>query len=122
MAVPIVSLEQRKEWAGRDHADAGESAPRFMRAALRLPLWGKIAGANLVIVFIAGAVLYTQLPEARSQLETTGVIAIVVGLLVNLALVRVALQPLRELEATAGRVWRGELDARVRPRRSRTAT
>jgi signal transduction histidine kinase len=113
MGVAHVSLEQRSGWTGRHPVDVGDRTPRFVRAALRLPLWGKIAGANLAIVLFAGAVLYTQLPEAHSQLETTGVIALVVGLVANLALVRVALQPLRDLEATAGRVWRGELDARV---------
>jgi signal transduction histidine kinase len=117
MAAANVSLEREEGWVTRHLNDAGETAPRFVRAALRLPLWGKIAGANLVIVLVAGVVLYTQIPEARRQLEQTVLVALGVGLLANLALVRLALQPLRDLEATAGRVWRGELDARVKPSR-----
>ncbi len=89
--------------------------PRVVRRALRVPLWEKIAGANLVIVLTASTVLYRELPSARHELLVAMTVALTVGLIVNLALVRIALQPLRELEATAGRVWRGDLEARVRP-------
>jgi signal transduction histidine kinase len=102
-------------WLRQHLSSEGDAASRLVRRALRLPLWGKIAGANLLIVLVAGLVLYAELPEARRELELAVAAALAVGLLANLALVRLALQPLRELEATAGRVWRGDLDARVQP-------
>ena len=91
------------------------SMPRVVWSVLRVPLWEKIAGANLLIVLTASLVLYRELPAARHELLVAMAVALSAGLIVNLLLVRIALQPLRELEATAGRVWRGDLDARVRP-------
>jgi len=89
--------------------------PRWLLSFLRVPLWGKIAGANLIIVLVAGVVLYSEIPEARHPLMVAMTVALLAGLIANLVLVRIALRPLRDLESMAGQVWRGDLDARVRP-------
>jgi signal transduction histidine kinase len=103
---------------------AGPSAPRDPRPALpglaeralRAPLLGKLAGANLVIV---AAALLAVMAERRSILPGTAVpilgIALGLSLVVNLVLVYVALRPLSDLEATAARVSGGDLEARVPP-------
>ena len=84
--------------------------------ALRVPLLGKLAGANLVIV---AAALLAVVAERRSVLPGTAVsilgLALGLSLVVNLVLVYVALRPLTDLEATAARVSAGDLEARVPP-------
>jgi signal transduction histidine kinase len=82
---------------------------------LRFPLVGKLAGANALIVIAALATaiaLHGSAPEDREMLVVLGV-ALAVSFLVNLALVTIALRPLRVLESTAARVRQGDLDARV---------
>jgi signal transduction histidine kinase len=88
---------------------------RWVERVLRFPLAGKLAGANVLIVVVAlttASVLHGSEPRDREVLAVLG-IALAVGLAVNLALVTVALRPLRALEATAARVRAGDLDARV---------
>ena len=90
--------------------------PGLLERALRVPLLGKLAGANLVIVVAA---LLAVVAERRSILPGTAVsilaLALGLSLLVNLVLVHVALRPLSDLEATAARVSGGDLEARVTP-------
>ncbi|HUF30129.1 MAG TPA: sensor histidine kinase [Gemmatimonadaceae bacterium] len=89
--------------------------PRWLRALLRFPLLGKLAGANAIIVVVVVAVaIATHAGSAGDrQMVVLLIGALSIALAVNLLLVGVALQPLREVEATAERVWRGDLDARV---------
>jgi signal transduction histidine kinase len=100
---------------------ASATAPRARAAlrglagrALRVPLLGKLAGANLLIV---AAALLAVLAERHSLLPGTAVsilgLALGLSLVVSLALVYVALRPLTDLEATAARVSDGDLEARV---------
>jgi signal transduction histidine kinase len=100
---------------------SGAPAPRERPAlggvaerALRVPLLGKLAGANLIIV---AAALLAVLAERHSLLPGTAVsilgLALGLSLFVSLALVYVALRPLSDLEATAARVSGGDLEARV---------
>jgi signal transduction histidine kinase len=93
----------------------GAAAAVRCRSVLRVPLWGKVAGANLIIVLVTLAALDWMLPNARYQLGVAMAWLLAAGLLLNLALVGLALRPLRELEATASRVLRGDLEARVLP-------
>ena len=90
--------------------------PSLAERALRVPLLGKLAGANLIIVVAA---LLAVMAERRSILPGTAVpilgIALGLSLVVNLALVYVALRPLTDLETTAARVSGGDLEARVAP-------
>jgi len=84
-----------------------------MRPLLRVPLAAKLVGANALVVAAAGWALVAQ-----GTTEGPGpilLLALIVGVVVNYGLVRLALQPLHELEAAAERVWRGDLDARVAP-------
>ncbi len=84
--------------------------------ALRVPLLGKLAGANLIIV---AAALVSVAIEQRMHLPGSAVSilggALGVSLVVNLALVYVALRPLADLEAAAALVSDGDLAARVAP-------
>jgi signal transduction histidine kinase len=90
--------------------------PRWIAALLRVPLIGKIAGANAIIA--AAAVLvarFGHLVSDASGLWLVLIVALGLGMAVNAVLVYVALRPLQELETTARRVWQGELDSRVPP-------
>lgn len=77
--------------------------------SLRAPLAVKLVGANLLVV----AVLLTGwwVAGGHVSLAVIALAALVVG--VHLALVMVALRPIRDLEAAAERVWRGDYGARV---------
>jgi signal transduction histidine kinase len=81
---------------------------------LQVPLLGKLAGANLLIV--ASALL--SVAAARrglapgAEVEILG-ITLGLSLVVSFALVYVALRPLSDLETTAARLAAGDLDARV---------
>ena len=115
MSSAIAGIESNQSGLRDLLPEGGRAAPRWLRGLLRTPLWGKIAGANLLIVLAAGVVLYSELPVGRRALVMAMTVALAAGLLANLALVRIALRPLRDLEAMAGQVWRGDLEARVRP-------
>lgn len=95
----------------------GVRAGGFIAALLRVPLVGKIAGANAVIVVATvGVLLAVGVAELASvRMAVALAVPLLSGLAVNVALVFVALRPLRDLETTALRVWRGELEARVPP-------
>ena len=81
---------------------------------LSVPLLGKLAGANLVVVLAA---LVSVLVERRLHLPGSAVsilgIALAFSLSVNLVLVYIALRPLSDLEAAAARVSAGDMAARV---------
>ncbi|HEX6964547.1 MAG TPA: ATP-binding protein [Gemmatimonadaceae bacterium] len=105
--------------ARTEAAPAGRKprVPRWIAAFLGVPLAGKLAGANALIVIAAlGAAVATQGvgPQDVPFIVILG-FALAGSLLVNLVLVLVALRPLQGLERTAERVWRGDLDARVPP-------
>lgn len=83
----------------------------------RVPLSGKLLGANLLVALIALASLFVaqQPGETPTESFTVAVSAVVFSIVANIALVTVALRPLRELERTAQRVWAGDLTVRARP-------
>ena len=94
--------------------EAAAYRPRWVVALLRVPLIGKIAGANAIIVTTAVFLaLIDGMVGQDSRLWLLLLVALAVGLAVNAVLVWIALRPLKELELTARRVWQGELDARV---------
>ena len=87
----------------------------LVKRVLGFPLAGKLAGANALIVVVAlttAIMLHGSAPRDREMLVVLA-IALAVSLGVNLALVKVALRPLRALEATAASVRMGDFDARV---------
>ena len=88
--------------------------PHWLVSTLGVPLIGKIAGANAIIV--AAAVVVTVIGGMVGhgfQLWVVLLVALGLGLGVNAILVFIALRPLKDLEATAHRVSQGELGARV---------
>jgi two-component system sensor histidine kinase UhpB len=106
-----------------DEADEAPSrTPRFVRALLRIPLFYKILIANAVLVLVGtlfGTLVtarYVRDEPGRSLLGVAGLLALIgiaITLLVNAVILRVALRPLDDLERTAARVQRGELDRRA---------
>lgn len=103
-------------------SEAPSRVPRAVRALLRIPLYYKILIANGILVLVGTlfgsgvtATFVRQEPQ-RSWFEVAGLLALIgvgVTLLVNAVILRVALRPLDELERTAARVQRGELDRRA---------
>lgn len=94
-----------------------------LRRLLGIGLFGKVLVANSAIVVI-GAVAGTWLTLQYAQLVITrgfptelvaffALAGIVLSVLINWAVLRLALQPLAELERTARRVQQGDLTARV---------
>jgi signal transduction histidine kinase len=83
--------------------------PSIRLAALQVPLAAKLAGANLLVV----AVLVAAWRNGGGELDHRVLIVIAGVVLLHLALVVVALRPIRDLEDVASRVWSGDYGARV---------
>lgn len=90
-------------------------------APLRLPLLGKLAGTNFLVAAIASASLLLVDGNGVDDdlLREVGLIALAAGVVVSVALIRLALQPVARLRATLRAFARG--DAQVRVRRSLVA-
>ena len=93
---------------------------------LRAPLFYKILLANAALVLVGavvgilGTAEYVRRHPGEPLLDLVGVLAaggILVTVLVNAAILRLALHPLEALERTAARVQEGDLSARVPPSR-----
>jgi signal transduction histidine kinase len=93
---------------------ARPSGLSLVERALRIPLIGKLAGANLLIVVVA---LLAVAAERHDVIPGTAVpilgMALGLSLVVNLVLVDIALRPLSDLEDAAARVSAGDVRARV---------
>ncbi len=96
--------------------------PAFVRALLRVPLFYKILLANAALVLVGtmfGSMVtarFVRDQPGRPWFEVAGLLAVIgigVTLLVNAVILRVALQPLDELERTAARVQKGDMDRRA---------
>ncbi len=105
-----------------DPPAAPTAGPPLARVLLRLPLFYKILIANAAIVILGAAVgtaltaEFVRAAPHRSTLELVGLFAaagVVVSVVVNVVILRLALAPLRLLERTAERVQRGDMDARA---------
>lgn len=104
-----------------DPADAPAGHP-VVRALLRVPLYYKIVIANAALVLV-GAIVggsvtahYVRAAPGRNPVGVVWAMAaggVLLSLLVNAVILRLALSPLQELEATAARVQEGDPDARV---------
>jgi signal transduction histidine kinase len=109
-----VDSETRAQMGQFDRAAARQrvSARGGVRlAALRVPLFVKIVGANLLVV--ATLVALWLFSASIGGVAAAALTALV--LVVHLSLVAVALRPVRDLEGVASRVWQGDLGARVDP-------
>lgn len=88
---------------------APEAGRSIRLAALRVPLVAKLVGANVLVV----AILLGAFRIAGGPLNQVVVVILLGVVALHLALVLVALRPIRDLEAVASRVWRGDFGARV---------
>jgi signal transduction histidine kinase len=91
---------------------AGRQPGALARRVLRVPLLPKLVAADVVINLLAYWLLGSVGTEYVGELM---IVALLVTLLLNAALVYWALLPLTALEATAARVSGGDLAARVPP-------
>lgn len=91
--------------------------PAWVLAALRVPLAVKIVGANALLVIgpFLGWLLVNGRDMNAPQVAGVVALALFASLVINVTLVRLALWPLSDLEATAAQVWHGDLLARVPP-------
>jgi signal transduction histidine kinase len=89
--------------------------PPWLRALLGVPLEIKLLGANLVIVGLAVLVLFAPAHLLPGPLTDIYVVigALIVGAIVNFALVKLALSPINALERVAKLVSGGRLAERV---------
>ena len=102
--------------------DAAAGGNPVVRALLRVPLYYKILIANAALVLL-GAIVggtvtahYVRAEPGRSPAGLVWLMAVggvLLSLLVNAFILRLALSPLQDLEQTAARVQDGDLDARV---------
>jgi hypothetical protein len=85
--------------------------PHWLRFILEVPLDMKLLGANLIIVAVAGLLLFgpVELQPARLTDAYIVVVALILGATVNLLLVRLALGPIESLERVARWVSEGRL-------------
>lgn len=100
----------------------GAALPGWVRSLLGVPLFYKILIANALIVMAAlltGTALtanYVRSAPGSSTIELVGTliaVGVVITVLVNAVILRVALRPLADLGETATRVQQGEIDARA---------
>jgi two-component system sensor histidine kinase UhpB len=106
----------RQTAGGGDRKRAG-----FVQRLLRVSLFYKILLANAMIVLIGtvgGAVLSGSILRGNTEFPVAWVVVLALGgilvtVLVNAVILRVALRPLEMLEETAARVQTGDVDARV---------
>jgi signal transduction histidine kinase len=87
------------------------------RAILRVPLYGKLIGANLVMLAIAAFLLSgigASVAPIAVRYDYFVFAGLCVGALLNGWLVRIALQPIRELQRVTERVGTGARHERVR--------
>jgi len=89
---------------------------RIVQSVLRVPLAWKIAGANalLTIALVIGLYLVPATHTDLAASSSLGVLVVLAGAGVNVALITLALYPIRDLERTAELVWDGATDIRVK--------
>ena len=89
--------------------------PAWARVILRAPLALKLVGANVLVFGATAAIVLSSALGGAGTFLLVLLAAAAVGLAASTILVLLALRPVRELEATAARVWRGDFAARVGP-------
>jgi signal transduction histidine kinase len=83
---------------------------RLQSLVLRVPLLGKLLGANLLLVVVA-IVAHYMMPAMATTVQLA--VVLVLSFAVTALLVWLALRPVNLLEATADRVSHGDFSARV---------
>ena len=109
-AVRVIEQHGNSKYPNAVNGSTERGAARILRAPLAI----KILGANAMIAVVVWSVAYYGhggTPSMRMMVELAA--ALISGLAINTVLVVFALRPIRELEATVSRIWRGEPAARV---------
>jgi signal transduction histidine kinase len=92
----------------RGQARAAGTGRSVRLAALQVPLAVKLIGANLVVVLVMfGIWMSGGSPPRHAVLVMAGAVTL------HGVLVAIALRPIRDLEAVASHVWRGDYGVRV---------
>lgn len=89
---------------------------RFAARLLRIPLYHKLVGANVLLLLatLVGALWIGRGPSQPGPGPLLlGGLVVGIGAALNLALLRTALAPVKEIEETARRVERGDFGARA---------
>lgn len=104
-------LERGRPRTGGD----ARTLPRWIARLLAIPLPAKLVGANLVLLVagVATGLAARQASASSAPTIATFGSALVLALVVDVALVALAVRPIGEIADTADRVWAGDLDARV---------
>jgi len=114
--VLLTPLERapRVEQRAADSADV-TAVPHWVEWLLRIPLAMKLAGANAFLLVATGAIALLVRSHEISSRPVIVVIAtaFVLALLINVALVSLAVRPMTMLEKTVDTIWHGDLTARV---------
>jgi signal transduction histidine kinase len=96
-------------------AESASRIPAWAVRLLRIPLPGKLIGANTLLFAAAIAVTYIARDHGAGAIPVITIAgsALLIALAVNFLLVSLAVRPIHVLERTVDRMWRGDLDARV---------
>ena len=101
--------------SGRIGVAAASRAVRVLAAVLGIPLEIKLLGANAIILGVAVLALLEPIRLGSGQLMDVYVVAaaLIIGAMVNFALVKLALRPIDALQRVARLVSEGRLAERV---------
>jgi signal transduction histidine kinase len=110
-----MSPSQPSRPAGRISAAVTPRVPRLLRAILGIPLEIKLLGANAIILGVAVVALLEPIRLQSGRLTDVYVVAaaLIIGAIVNFALVKLALRPIDALQRVARLVSEGRLAERV---------
>jgi signal transduction histidine kinase len=105
----------RSRGSGRIAVAAASRAVRVLAAVLGIPLEIKLLGANAIILGVAVLALLEPIRLRSGQLMDVYVVAaaLIIGAMVNFALVKLALSPIAALQRVARLVSEGRLAERV---------
>lgn len=109
LAGELLSPGQTGESEGSARVAAARRVP-LVEQILRVPLLGKLLGANLVIV-VAAVLGHDLMPWSSTVVALA--LALVTSFVATGVLTWLALRPVAELESTAARVSHGDFSARV---------
>jgi len=116
MIADLSYIGDRRRYEGERAAHAAsQSIPLWLRTIVSIPLELKLLGANLVFMAVAVLLLFgpIRLEPARLTDAFVVVAALGVGAIVNFALVRMALRPIKGLTRVAWLVSEGVRGERV---------
>ena len=107
--------EHRRVELARSRGPSGLAAA--WQAMLRVPLLGKLAGANILVAVVAAVALVIIHRDGvdGDLLLAFSVLGLAMGVAASIGLMKLALQPVARLRATLHRYAQGDDDVRIRP-------